>query len=279
LIDRFNAGERFACLLSTHVGGVGVNLTGADRVVIVDPDWNPSTDNQALERAFRIGQTRDVSVYRLICAGTIEEKMYKKQIFKQFLSNKILQSPSQRQKFKPQTLRDLFRLEKRLDVEDELSSDAEASTSPLAEEEKELMQSLCEGGDIQHVFPRDSLFSAEVPPETELTKWEASSATRSAGERLRNSVPRKWNSAQLISRVRDHSGHLDASERLTQKVLEFLKSKQGMATTREIKDRFSHDPDASEDFGLLKQIFRRVSVLNRKTHVWHLMSRFKNDLR
>lgn len=66
----------FVFLLTTRVGGVGVNLIGADRVVIYDPDWNPSTDAQARERAWRIGQKKQVTVYRLLTAGTIEEKIY-----------------------------------------------------------------------------------------------------------------------------------------------------------------------------------------------------------
>lgn len=68
--------EYFIMLLTTKVGGLGVNLTGANRVVIFDPDWNPATDTQARERAWRIGQTQDVTVYRLISVGTIEEKVH-----------------------------------------------------------------------------------------------------------------------------------------------------------------------------------------------------------
>lgn len=62
-------------LLTTKVGGLGINLTGANRIVIFDPDWNPATDTQARERAWRIGQTQDVTIYRLISVGTIEEKV------------------------------------------------------------------------------------------------------------------------------------------------------------------------------------------------------------
>lgn len=81
LIDRFNNDETvFVFLLTTRVGGLGVNLTGADRVVLFDPDWNPSTDLQARERAWRIGQTRPVTVYRLVTTGTIEEKIYHRQV-------------------------------------------------------------------------------------------------------------------------------------------------------------------------------------------------------
>ncbi|KAI9725308.1 MAG: hypothetical protein M1828_003323 [Chrysothrix sp. TS-e1954] len=95
-------------LLTTKVGGLGVNLTGADRVIIYDPDWNPSTDVQARERAWRLGQKREVLIYRLMTAGTIEEKIYHRQIFKQFLTNKILRDPKQRQTFQLKDLHDLF---------------------------------------------------------------------------------------------------------------------------------------------------------------------------
>ncbi|KAI8853570.1 SNF2 family N-terminal domain-containing protein [Chytridium lagenaria] len=78
-------------LLTTRVGGLGINLTGANRVIIFDPDWNPSTDIQARERAWRLGQTKEVVVYRLMMSGTIEEKIYHRQIYKQFLTNQILQ--------------------------------------------------------------------------------------------------------------------------------------------------------------------------------------------
>lgn len=57
------------------MGGLGVNLTGANRVIIYDPDWNPATDTQARERAWRIGQEKQVTIYRLLSAGTIEEKV------------------------------------------------------------------------------------------------------------------------------------------------------------------------------------------------------------
>jgi len=93
IIKEFNDNDDiFVFLLTTKVGGIGVNLTGADRVIIFDPDWNPSTDAQARERTWRIGQKRDVTVYRLITKGTIEEKIYHRQIWKQFLSSKVLSS-------------------------------------------------------------------------------------------------------------------------------------------------------------------------------------------
>ncbi|KAJ7584880.1 P-loop containing nucleoside triphosphate hydrolase protein [Mycena floridula] len=84
IIDEFNFNpETFVFLISTLAGGTGLNLTGANKVVIFDPNWNPAHDLQAMDRAFRIGQKRDVDVYRLLGAGSIEELVYACQVYKQ----------------------------------------------------------------------------------------------------------------------------------------------------------------------------------------------------
>lgn len=111
LVDKYNRDTSIdVFLLTTKVGGLGVNLTGANRVIIYDPDWNPSTDIQARERAWRLGQKKEVMIYRLMIAGSIEEKIYQRQIFKQFLTNKILKDPKQKRFFKNTDLHDLFKL-------------------------------------------------------------------------------------------------------------------------------------------------------------------------
>ena len=74
-IDGFQNGETDVFLISLKAGGVGLNLTAADTVVIFDPWWNPAVEEQAIDRAHRIGQDKAVFVYRLVAAGTIEEKM------------------------------------------------------------------------------------------------------------------------------------------------------------------------------------------------------------
>jgi superfamily II DNA/RNA helicase len=87
-VDDFNTDpDQFVFLISTKAGGVGLNITAANKVVIFDPNWNPSWDLQAQDRAYRIGQTRDVEVFRLISAGTIEEIVYARQIYKQQQAN------------------------------------------------------------------------------------------------------------------------------------------------------------------------------------------------
>ncbi|KAF7557355.1 hypothetical protein G7046_g6058 [Stylonectria norvegica] len=109
MIDRFNESpDIHVFLMTTRTGGLGTNLTGADRIIIFDPDWNPSTDLQARERAWRLGQTRPVKIYRLMTEGTIEEKIYHRQIFKQFMTNKVLKDPKQRSSYDLSDLYDLF---------------------------------------------------------------------------------------------------------------------------------------------------------------------------
>lgn len=87
-MERFNADTRIFCfILSTRSGGVGINLTGADTVIFYDSDWNPTMDAQAQDRCHRIGQTRDVHIYRLISERTVEENILKKANQKRLLGD------------------------------------------------------------------------------------------------------------------------------------------------------------------------------------------------
>jgi superfamily II DNA or RNA helicase len=88
LVDEFNSRpSTFVFLLSVMAGGTGLNLTAANRVVIFDPHWNPAVDVQAQDRAFRIGNSQDVTVYRFLGANTIEELMYMRQIAKSHVTS------------------------------------------------------------------------------------------------------------------------------------------------------------------------------------------------
>ncbi|KAG9519543.1 hypothetical protein E4T52_06397 [Aureobasidium sp. EXF-3400] len=100
-VDDFNANEtQFVFLISTKAGGVGLNITSANKVVIFDPNWNPSWDLQAQDRAYRIGQTRDVEVFRLVSAGTVEEIVYARQIYKQQQANIAYNASTERRYFR-----------------------------------------------------------------------------------------------------------------------------------------------------------------------------------
>ncbi|KAJ7333824.1 DNA excision repair protein ERCC-6-like [Desmophyllum pertusum] len=113
LINTFQTDSSYTCfLLTTQVGGVGITLTAADRVVIFDPSWNPASDAQAVDRVYRIGQKKSVVVYRLITCGTLEEKIYRKQIFKDALMKQTTGlSKNPFRYFSHQELRDLFTLD------------------------------------------------------------------------------------------------------------------------------------------------------------------------
>ncbi|XP_019337487.2 DNA excision repair protein ERCC-6-like isoform X2 [Alligator mississippiensis] len=112
-ISMFQSNKDYSVfLLTTQVGGVGITLTAATRVVIFDPSWNPATDAQAVDRAYRIGQKENVVIYRLITCGTVEEKIYRRQVFKDSL---IRQTTGDKKNpfryFTKQELRELFTLE------------------------------------------------------------------------------------------------------------------------------------------------------------------------
>jgi SNF2 family DNA or RNA helicase len=88
-IKRFQDGEVPLFLISLKAGGTGLNLTAADTVIHYDPWWNPSVENQATDRAHRIGQTKPVFVYKLIAEGTVEERILELQSRKAHLANAL----------------------------------------------------------------------------------------------------------------------------------------------------------------------------------------------
>lgn len=91
VVTRFNADPSIdVLLLTTQVGGLGLNLTGADTVIFVEHDWNPMKDLQAMDRAHRIGQKKVVNVYRLITRSTVEEKIMGLQKFKLLTANTVI---------------------------------------------------------------------------------------------------------------------------------------------------------------------------------------------
>lgn len=111
LVDKFNdpEGEEFVFLLSSKAGGCGLNLIGANRLILFDPDWNPAADQQALARVWRDGQKKDCFVYRFIATGTIEEKIFQRQSHKQSLSSCVVDSAEDVERhFSLGSLRELF---------------------------------------------------------------------------------------------------------------------------------------------------------------------------
>ncbi|XP_038204231.1 DNA repair and recombination protein RAD54B [Arvicola amphibius] len=114
IVDSFNSkySTDFIFLLSSKAGGVGLNLIGGSHLILYDIDWNPATDIQAMSRVWRDGQKHPVHIYRLLTTGTIEEKIYQRQISKQGLSGAVvdLTRSSEHIQFSVEELKDLFTL-------------------------------------------------------------------------------------------------------------------------------------------------------------------------
>lgn len=113
LVDRFNDSQSgvFVFLLATKAGGVGLNLVGANRLVLFDGDWNPTTDQQAMARIWRDGQQEKCWIYRLLTTGTIDEKIFQRQVAKQALASVLADTNcSVARRFSAEDLKDIFSL-------------------------------------------------------------------------------------------------------------------------------------------------------------------------
>jgi len=108
-VDEFQSGKSDLFLISLKAGGLGLNLTAADYVIHMDPWWNPAIEDQASDRAHRIGQTRPVTIYRLICKDTIEEKIVKLHQEKRDLAGSLLTGSDISAKMSAEDLLDLIR--------------------------------------------------------------------------------------------------------------------------------------------------------------------------
>mmetsp|Transcript_20713 Transcript_20713/g.61791 ORF Transcript_20713/g.61791 Transcript_20713/m.61791 type:complete len:1556 (-) Transcript_20713:252-4919(-) len=188
LMDRFNSDTLIFCfVLSTRSGGLGVNLTGADIVIFYDSDWNPAMDAQAMDRAHRIGQTRDVHIYRFICKSTIEENILLKarqkqklefvtmtegkfdsqQIKRAFSTTSLREPPSQhKHPSKTEIAAIMAKLEDAVDVQD-----ARAAAAEVASEAQEFDDTCRSNSLTDHKFESDNNSEAAAL-ETEFAAWQ-----------------------------------------------------------------------------------------------------------
>jgi DNA repair and recombination protein RAD54B len=114
LVEDFNrlpASLCFAFLLSAKAGGTGLNLIGASRLVLFDVDWNPATDIQAMARIHRDGQKRPCHIYRILLKGSLEEKIWQRQVTKLGLADSVMEHKDSVAQFSRDELKDLFRLD------------------------------------------------------------------------------------------------------------------------------------------------------------------------
>uniref|UniRef100_A0A182Q2T2 DNA repair and recombination protein RAD54-like n=1 Tax=Anopheles farauti TaxID=69004 RepID=A0A182Q2T2_9DIPT len=114
VVDEFNRPDSgdFIFMLSSKAGGCGLNLIGANRLVMFDPDWNPANDEQAMARVWRDGQKKPCFIYRLLATGTIEEKIFQRQTHKKALSTTVVDNAEDGERhFTQDDLKDLFKLD------------------------------------------------------------------------------------------------------------------------------------------------------------------------
>uniref|UniRef100_A0A8D3ACA3 Snf2-related CREBBP activator protein n=1 Tax=Scophthalmus maximus TaxID=52904 RepID=A0A8D3ACA3_SCOMX len=170
LMERFNADRRIFCfILSTRSGGVGVNLTGADTVVFYDSDWNPTMDAQAQDRCHRIGQTRDVHIYRLISERTVEENILKKANQKRMLGDMAIEGGNFTTAF--------F---KQVGIEESLSvAQAEEEESGNKQSTTILEQALCRAEDEEDIVAASQAKAEQV---AELAEFNENIPLEDAGE-------------------------------------------------------------------------------------------------
>jgi SNF2 family DNA or RNA helicase len=109
LVSRFQQGEVPLFLVSLKAGGVGLNLTAADTVILYDPWWNPAVEQQAIDRAYRIGQDKPVFVYKLLASGTVEDKMVELQARKAGLADLLLSGVASDAALNAQDFDELFK--------------------------------------------------------------------------------------------------------------------------------------------------------------------------
>lgn len=111
-VEEFNnpESEPFIFMLSSKAGGCGLNLIGANRLVMFDPDWNPANDEQAMARVWRDGQKKPCYIYRFLATGSIEEKIFQRQTHKKGLSNTVVDNDEGERHFTQSELKELFKL-------------------------------------------------------------------------------------------------------------------------------------------------------------------------
>ncbi|XP_065657534.1 DNA repair and recombination protein RAD54-like isoform X2 [Hydra vulgaris] len=172
VVDRFNdpSSNDFLFMLSSKAGGCGLNLIGANRLVMFDPDWNPANDDQAMARVWRDGQKKEVFIYRLLSTGTIEEKILQRQTHKKALSSCV--------------------------VDEEIDVERHFSLNELKELFKYDSETICDTHERLKCRRCVNNVQVKAPPDqadctNDLTLWNHSASTKGVSDII---LKRAWNS-------------------------------------------------------------------------------------
>uniref|UniRef100_A0A672YBB0 RAD54 like 2 n=1 Tax=Sphaeramia orbicularis TaxID=375764 RepID=A0A672YBB0_9TELE len=186
LINQFNDPENntaWVFLLSTRAGCLGVNLIGANRVVVFDASWNPCHDAQAVCRVYRYGQKKPCCIYRLVCDFTLEKKIYDRQVSKQGMSDRVVDDLNPVLNFTRKEVESLLHFVEEEHVDGKISMDSTVDFEPVMQQACQLYPHLITKKPFQH----ESLLVDRK--ESKLTKAEKRAAKKSYEDEKRASVP------------------------------------------------------------------------------------------
>ncbi|KAI3776396.1 hypothetical protein L1987_46177 [Smallanthus sonchifolius] len=161
LVENFNdpSNKRVKCtLISTRAGSLGINLYAANRVIIVDGSWNPTYDLQAIYRAWRYGQTKPVFAYRLMAHGTMEEKIYKRQVTKESLSARVVDRQQVHRTISKEEMLHLFAFGDDENVNTSSKMDQVSSNLTAAQSNSEAGNSSKQKGPLPHTIVSSDKF-------------------------------------------------------------------------------------------------------------------------
>ncbi|XP_063696815.1 DNA repair and recombination protein RAD54-like [Culicoides brevitarsis] len=230
VVESFNKPEskEFIFMLSSKAGGCGLNLIGANRLVMFDPDWNPANDEQAMARVWRDGQKKPCYIYRMLATGSIEEKIFQRQTHKKALSNTVVDSNEDGERhFTKDDLKDLFKLE------DNVVSDTHSI----------FKCNRC----IKNI-------QVKLPPEdsdctSDLSQWFHCSNNKGIPDEI---LARSWDITRAISFVFHHRSSAVATEKVIQPddAKEKTTEKVYMSDEEIFDDEKENDNSSDEDFTL-----------------------------
>ncbi|KAL7719226.1 DNA repair and recombination protein RAD26 [Entamoeba marina] len=269
LIDSFNHDDSIKVfILTTRVGGLGINLTGADRVILFDPDWNPTVDSQAKERVLRIGQKKDVVIYRFVSLGTIEEKIYHRQVSKEIMSDKILSDKADniKKRFRKQVVKELFTFN-----ENQVESEEESSDNKEIENDSKtnMLKDVVDGNE-------DTINALLVKKSKGIT-YEEKLLTDEETEKIADYAIKqlKITTRKEISQRHSIDGHTDDltqrnaiyEEKLAKRIVDFIEEKHRKVTTDEFLHKFN-DVQGDNQTRVFRQLLRKLCKYDKKSHFW-----------
>ncbi|CAI8023442.1 Helicase domino [Geodia barretti] len=237
LMDRFNRDKKIFCfILSTRSGGLGVNLTGADTVVFYDSDWNPTMDAQAQDRCHRIGQTRDVHIYRLVSERTVEENILKKANQKKLLGDIAIEGGAfTTDFFRKASLRELFKVQR-----EEGRGGRVAMETPTQEESVQLSQKQIEEmlADVEDDTDVQAARMARAEETAEMAEFDetfSSQSTTTAGA-APSKEGKTASTAGVESQVQSEFDRLQEElSGVEQYAVRYLESERAHITSQELR--------------------------------------------